>query len=131
MLDASRAELAEARRPWCIDGWTASVHDGPIFPDLAKDLAPTGPDQLWVANLTYIRILSGFVYLAVVLDAWSRRVVAWALGRRIDLAEHMARMASSIAGEGASMPRAWPRPRCERNGSRRLWRTPGRGVSGV
>ena len=63
---------------------TDSDHDGPIFPDLAKDLAPTGPDQLWVADLTYIRVLSGFVYLAVILDAWSRRVVGWALSRRID-----------------------------------------------
>jgi putative transposase len=63
---------------------TDSDHDGPIFPDLAKDLAPTGPDQLWVADLTYIRILTGFVYLAVILDAWSRRVVGWALGRRVD-----------------------------------------------
>ena len=49
---------------------TDSDHDGPIFPNLAKGLAPTGPDQLWVADLTYIRILSGFVYLAVILDAW-------------------------------------------------------------
>jgi putative transposase len=63
---------------------TNSNHDGPIFPDLAKDLAPIGPDQLWVADLTYIHILGGFVYLAVILDAWSRRVVGWALGRRID-----------------------------------------------
>ena len=54
---------------------TDSDHDGPIFPNLAEDLVPTGPDQLWVADLTYIRILSGFVYLAVVLDGWSRRVV--------------------------------------------------------
>ena len=54
---------------------TDSGHDGPIFPDLDRGMAPTGPDQLWVADLTYIRILSGFVSLAVVLDAWSRRVV--------------------------------------------------------
>ena len=53
---------------------TDGDHDGPIFPDLAKVLAPTGPDQLWVADLTSIRVLSGFVYLAVILDAWSRRV---------------------------------------------------------
>jgi putative transposase len=52
---------------------TDSDHDGPIFPDLAKDLAPTGRDQLWVADLTCIRIRAGFVYLAVILDAWSRR----------------------------------------------------------
>ena len=63
---------------------TDSRHDGPAFPNPARDLAPTGPDQLWVADLTSIRIPSGFVSLAVVPDARSRRVVGWALGRRID-----------------------------------------------
>jgi putative transposase len=63
---------------------TDSDHDGPVFPNLAKDMVPSGPDQLWVADLTYMRILSGFVYLAVILDAWSRRVVGWAISRRID-----------------------------------------------
>jgi putative transposase len=76
---------------------TDSDHDGPIFPDLAKDLVPTGPDQLWVADLTYIRVLTGFVYLAVVLDAWSRRVVGWALGRRIDADLALAALAAAIA----------------------------------
>jgi putative transposase len=78
---------------------TASDHDGPIFPDLAKDTVPTGPDQLWVADLTSIRILSGFVYLAVVVDAWSRRVVgwAWALGRRIDADLAVAALQAAIA----------------------------------
>ena len=54
---------------------TDSDHDGPIFPNLAKDVVPTGPNQLWVADITYIAIAGGFVYLAVILDAWSRRVV--------------------------------------------------------
>jgi putative transposase len=76
---------------------TDSDHDGPIFPDLAKDLAPSGPDQLWVADLTYIRILSGFVYLAVILDAWSRRVVGWALSRRIDAELAVAALDAAIA----------------------------------
>jgi putative transposase len=76
---------------------TDSSHHGPIFPDLAKDLAPTGPDQLWVADLTYIRILSGFVYLAVILDAWSRRVVGWALSRRIDADLALAALEVAIA----------------------------------
>ena len=76
---------------------TDSDHDGPIFPDLAKALAPTGPDQLWVADLTYIRILSGFVYLAVILDAWSRRVVGWALSRRIDAELAVAALDAAIA----------------------------------
>ena len=76
---------------------TDSDHDGPIFPDLAKDLAPTGPDQLWVADLTYIRIMSGFVYLAVILDAWSRRVVGSAPGRRIDAELAVAALEAAIA----------------------------------
>jgi transposase InsO family protein len=41
----------------------------------------TGPNELWVADLTFIAIARGFVYLAVILDAWSRRVVGYAVGR--------------------------------------------------
>jgi putative transposase len=76
---------------------TDSDHDGPIFPNLAKDLTPTGPDQLWAADLTYIRIQTGFVYLAVILDAWSRRVVGWALGRRIDTDLAVAALEAALA----------------------------------
>lgn len=56
---------------------TDSDHDHPIFPDLAKNIMPDGPDELWVADLTYVAIATGFVYLAVVLDAWSRPSTAW------------------------------------------------------
>ncbi len=63
---------------------TDGDHDGPIFPDLTRDVVPTGPDQLWVADLTDIRVLTGFVCLAVIPGAWSRRVVGWALSPRID-----------------------------------------------
>ena len=61
---------------------TDSDHDGPIFPNLAKDMVPTDLNQLWVADITYIAIATGFVYLAAILDAWSRRVVGYAIGRR-------------------------------------------------
>ena len=77
---------------------TNSDHDGPIFPNLAEDMVPSGPDQLWVADLTYIRILSGFVYLAVILDAWSRRVVGWAISRRIDADLALAALEAALAG---------------------------------
>jgi len=63
---------------------TDGDHDGPIFANLARNVKPTGPNQLWVADITYIAIASGFVYLAAILDAWSRRVVGYAIGRRID-----------------------------------------------
>src|SRR6516162_9591817 len=63
---------------------TDSDHDGPIFPDLARDRIVDGPNQLWVADITYIAIGAGFVYLAAILDAWSRRVVGYAISRSID-----------------------------------------------
>src|SRR5205807_2192562 len=52
---------------------TDSDHDGPIFPNLAKNIVPTNLNQLWVADITYIAVATGFVYLAAILDAWSRR----------------------------------------------------------
>ena len=63
---------------------TDSDHDNPIFPDLARDRIVDGPNQLWVADITYIAIATGFVYLAAILDAWSRRVVGYAISRSID-----------------------------------------------
>ena len=63
---------------------TDSDHDGPIFPNLAKDLVLEHPNQLWVADLTYVAIPGGFVYLAAILDAWSRKVVGYAISRSID-----------------------------------------------
>jgi putative transposase len=58
---------------------TDSKHGFPIYPNLAKNLVLTGMDQLWVADITYIRLQMEFVYLAVVLDAFSRRCIGWAL----------------------------------------------------
>jgi putative transposase len=63
---------------------TNSDHPYPVYPNLYKQAVITGVDQVWVADITYIRLLNDFVYLAVVLDAYSRRVVGWALSRHID-----------------------------------------------
>ena len=63
---------------------TDSDHDRPIFPDLTRGRIIDGPNQLWVADITYIAIATGFVYLAAVLDAWSRRVIGYAISRSID-----------------------------------------------
>jgi peptidoglycan/LPS O-acetylase OafA/YrhL len=63
---------------------TDSDHDGPIFPNLARGCCRSGPDQLWAGDITYICIVAGCVYRAVILDAWSRRVVGYARGRQID-----------------------------------------------
>jgi putative transposase len=63
---------------------TNSNHDQPVYPNLARALAPTGINQLWVADITYVRLESEFVYLAVILDAFSRRVIGWALDRTLE-----------------------------------------------
>jgi transposase InsO family protein len=57
---------------------TDSNHSRKVYPNLAGEMALTGIDQLWVADITYIRLHSEFVYLAVVIDAYSRRVIGWA-----------------------------------------------------
>lgn len=76
---------------------TDSDHDEPIFPNRTRDLVVDRPNQLWVADLTYVAIAAGFVYLAVILDAWSRRVVGYALGRSIDARLTMAALRAAIA----------------------------------
>ncbi len=63
---------------------TDSDHDYPVYPNLLKGLEVTDINQVFVSDITYIRILTGFVYLAVILDIFSRRVVGWALSKRID-----------------------------------------------
>jgi putative transposase len=62
---------------------TNSDHGLRVYPNLARKLKVNGLNQLWVADITYIRLLSEFVYLAVILDAFSRRVIGWALGRTL------------------------------------------------
>jgi putative transposase len=62
---------------------TQSNHRFKLYPNLARRLEPTQPNQLWVADITYIRLDEGFVYLAVILDAFSRRVVGWALDNHL------------------------------------------------
>jgi len=63
---------------------TDANHSFPIYPNLTEKMTLTGVDQLWVADITYIRLESEFVYLAVVLDAFSRRVIGWALDRTLE-----------------------------------------------
>ena len=63
---------------------TDSDHGLPVYPNLASALRLTGLDQLWVADITYIRLQIEFVYLAVILDAFSRRLIGWALDRTLE-----------------------------------------------
>jgi transposase InsO family protein len=63
---------------------TDSNHGRKVYPNLARDLVLTGVDQLWRADITYIRLREEFVFLAVILDAFSRRVIGWALDRNME-----------------------------------------------
>ena len=75
---------------------TDSDHDGPIFPDHARHRILDGPNQVWVADITYIAIAAGFVYMAAILDAWSRRVVGYAISRSIDARLAVAALKAAI-----------------------------------
>ena len=84
---------------------TDSAHTLPIYPNLARHARLTAPNQLWVADITFIRLRDEFIYLAVVLDAYSRRVVGWNLGRNLQAelavgALHMALKQRSWKAEG-------------------------------
>jgi transposase InsO family protein len=63
---------------------TDSRHGFAIVPNRTRELVPTGRDQIWVADITFIRLAEAFVYLAVVLDAFSRKVIGWALADHLE-----------------------------------------------
>ena len=63
---------------------TDSAHGRPVYPNLAANMELSGINQLWIADITYIRLETEFVYLAVVIDAFSRRVIGWALERSVE-----------------------------------------------
>ncbi|HEY1432588.1 MAG TPA: IS3 family transposase, partial [Stellaceae bacterium] len=92
--------LGRRRRPF-VPSTTEARHPWPVVPNLARDMQLDGVDQLWVADITYIRLTKEFAYLAVVLDAFSRRVVGWAM------ADHLG---ASLAVAALTMARAARRP---------------------
>lgn len=73
---------ADLRRAFVVT--TDSNHNFPVFPNLISGMAVDNVNQVWVADITYVRILTGFVYLAVVMDVYSRKVVGFAISKRID-----------------------------------------------
>ncbi|MBP2562280.1 putative transposase [Neorhizobium galegae] len=75
---------------------TDSNHDSPIYPNLYRNVIPSRPDMVWVADFTYIRIAAGFCYLAVILDACSRKVVGYGLSKRLDTPLALAALRSAI-----------------------------------
>jgi putative transposase len=76
---------------------TDSAHGRKVYPNLAASMILTGVDQLWVADITYIRLEEEFVYLAVMLDAYSRRVIGWHLGEGLDDSLTLAALRMALA----------------------------------
>jgi len=74
--------LCLRKRPF-VPATTDSRHEWHVVANLARGMVPTGLDQLWVADITYVRLAEEFAFLAVVLDAFSRRVIGWALDRNL------------------------------------------------
>jgi len=70
--------LGLRRRPF-VPLTTDARHPWPVVPNRARDMQLSGLDQLWVADITYIRLQQEFAYLAIILDAFSRRVIGWAM----------------------------------------------------
>jgi transposase InsO family protein len=76
---------------------TDSRHHWQIYPNLAWRLKPSGMNQLWVADITYVRLAEGFVYLAVVLDAFSRRAIGWAMAEHLEATLALAALEMAMA----------------------------------
>jgi putative transposase len=84
---------------------TDSNHGFHVYPNLAAGMELTGLDQLWISDITYIRLETEFVYLAVVLDAYSRRVIGWELDRTLEAG--LAIAALNMALRRRSPPEGW------------------------
>jgi transposase InsO family protein len=87
--------LCQLKRRWTTT--TDSRHGWRVYPNLVKGQRPTGRDQVWVADITYIRLGQEFVYLAVLLDAYSRRVVGWCLARTLEAALVLTALEQALA----------------------------------
>lgn len=82
---------------------TDSNHFWPVYPNLAAALLVEGINQLWVADITYIRLVEQFVYLAVILDAYSRKVIGWELDNTLEARLAVAALKRALAGRGAPL----------------------------
>lgn len=85
----------QGKRPRRYVVTTNSDHDSPVYPNLAKGFVPTGPNQLWVADITYLLLDEQTAYLAAILDAWSRKVVGYAIGNVMETSLTLAALNSA------------------------------------
>ncbi len=92
-----RDNLLCLRHKAFVPATTDSLHGYKIYPNLARHLETTAINQLWVADITYVRLAEDFVYLAVVLDGHSRRVVGWAMADHLEASLTLAALDMALA----------------------------------
>lgn len=93
------AELGlQGKKPAKKVGTTDSRHDFPRYPNRMADLAVTCPDQVWVADITYIRTEADFMYLGLITDRWSRKIVGYHLGETLAAEEVLKALAMALKG---------------------------------
>ena len=85
------------RKRGFVPATTDSRHGWRVVANLARGMVPTGLDQLWVADITYIRLQEEFAFLAIVLDAFSRRVIGWALDTHLQASLAIAALTMALA----------------------------------
>ena len=88
--------LSQRAKPF-VPATTMSRHGFAIVPNLTRGLVPTGLDQIWVADITYVRLAEGFVYLAAILDAFSRKVIGWAIADHLEASLAIAALDMALA----------------------------------
>lgn len=93
--------LSLRRRPF-VPPTSAGRHPWPVVPNLARDMQLSALDQLWVADITYVRLQQEFAYLAVVLDAFSRRVIGWAMADHLGTSLAVAALTIALAARHPS-----------------------------
>ena len=92
--------LCRVKRRWMKT--TDSMHGFPRYPNLLRDMAVRHLNQVWLSDITYIRIHTGFVYLAAILDAFSRKVIGYAVSTRLDASLTLEALRMAIAGRQPS-----------------------------
>jgi putative transposase len=93
-------------RPRFVPCTTDSDHDEPIAPNrLAQSATPDGPNQIWLQDITYVPTAQGWMYLALVMDLWSRKIVGWAMADH--LRSHLGISALQMAHTSAARARAY------------------------
>ena len=96
--ELSRAGLLVPRKPSLWPKTTTFDPNLPVFKNLIRNRRVTGPNQVWAADITYVRTQEGFLYLALITDHWSRKIVGYHLGRSLKTEEALKALAMALGG---------------------------------